>query len=1101
MIKLGSLVQSSNNTLGIGKVIEVSGGSIVVEYFSTIGQRWQEPLPLQSLSEVILRPQTRCYVQLKEQDKYKWVIGRISGWDEDIQRYEIDLPGQKSIIKSEQEVYVRCNLTIKDPVETLAIKAHETPYLHQKRSALIRCLIQQRAVSRGMSGLISSNIHLYPHQVEVIRQVLQDSVQRYVLADEAGLGKTIEAGVILRQYLLDEPEKKVVVLVPGKLLQQWKSELENKFYIFSFPTRVVVLAYEDSSKINAQKNIGLLILDEAHHIAAMANSQDSKLRQNFEAYKYLAHRSEHLLLLSASHILQREQELLVLLHLLEPTTYQLNNLEDFQQKIDKDKLLAQLISSLINEENTSNVHNSLKQLQALLPEDKYLLTLLGKWEDGLKGDSPAHTQILKEICTYANENYRLYTRILSNRRACLEDNTFNRNITPKEEYDLDERSPDIDELLERWRTIAPKQQAYQRIFLLLFLASGTWLGILERVIAARQSGVRHPLLLKEFSSDDINLLTQTPQFEGEEEVLTSLRQVINQPSEDGDRIELLKIIILYRLSEIFGLQSFRSDLGKLSERIRQRISRPIPGDYLPKIVIFTSFGQTCLEIARSLANAFDTKTIAVHQSEQSWVEIEKNLQQFYSNPNCFILICDASAQEGHNFEFVDWVINFDLPWQPHQLEQRITRFDRIGRSKNIDFTVLVGADLDDSLHYAWYQLLKEGFSIFTESITNFQLNDELSHLEQSLFQLGAIGLLKQVESIKNIIAQAQFHVISGHKLNKSLRGENNATFFPELNSYDLNHLEIKRAIEGWIDNLLKFKSVYHPDLADVKYYQATKYTLVPLNELKSRFINSNLNQFGTYNRQLANHNPGIKLYRIGEGLVDALSSYIEWDDRGQAFALWRQDSSWDSSEGMEWFGFQCNYLVEFNLEKVQQIFTDYQLDNSRFNILKRQVDALFPPLIETIFIDARSQMLREVQDELLLSILQRPYQKDKTSHGLQDHNLAKERLGIIDNFIAPTNWSKVCQEVGNTSRTLLTQRQHLIQLCQRYAHLAEQKLAPRIEQLSLRLNTQTWDNTLAEELKIERLLKSAIVQGIHQPQLQLDSVGFIVISAHSPTPF
>lgn len=77
----------------------------------------------------------------------------------------------------------------------------------------------------------------------------------------------------------------------------------------------------------------------------------------------------------------------------------------------------------------------------------------------------------------------------------------------------------------------------------------------------------------------------------------------------------------------------------------------------------------------------------------------------------------------------------------------------------------------------------------------------------------------------------------------------------------------------------------------------------------------------------------------------------------------------------------------------------------------------------------------------------------------------------------------------------------MIQLCQRYAHLAEQKLAAKVEQLNLRLNTQAWDNTLAEELKIERLLKSAIVQGIHQPQLKLDSVGFIVISAHSPTHF
>jgi len=87
--------------------------------------------------------------------------------------------------------------------------------------------------------------------------------------------------------------------------------------------------------------------------------------------------------------------------------------------------------------------------------------------------------------------------------------------------------------------------------------------------------------------------------------------------------------------------------------------------------------------------------------------------------------------------------------------------------------------------------------------------------------------------------------------------------------------------------------------------------------------------------------------------------------------------------------------------------------------------------------------------------------------------------------------------VRDTSKTLLTQRQGFIQLCKHHALIAEKKLAHRVEQLNLRLHTQTWDNALAEELKIERLLKFAIVQGIHQPELQLNSVGFIVLSGQS----
>ncbi|OUL36348.1 helicase [Nostoc sp. T09] len=1096
MIKLGSLVKSSNNALGIGKVVDMTHGDILVEYFCSPGQRLQKSLPLNSLSQVKLQHQTRCYIKLKNQDK--WIIGRIFAWDEDIEKYQIDLPDKKTVIITEQEIYVRCNLAIKDPIETLAIKGHETPYLHDRRLALRKCLVKQRAVSRGMTGLISANINLYPHQVEVVRRVLEDVTQRYLLADEGGLGKTIEAGVILRQYLLDEPKKGAVVLVPGNLLPQWRNELEKKFYISNFPKRVVVLAFDDVHKINPKANIGLLIIDEARQIAAMANSQETAVRQRFETYKHLAHRSERLLLLSGSPVLSHEQDFLVMLHLLEPKTYKLDNLADFHAQTQSLQLLGRVILSLRKDTNPSNIKSNLEQLQNLLPEDKYLLNLIEACQNCLQTNSSEQDTIIQAICTHISDTYRLHRRVLCNRRTGVKDVIFNRQIIPKEEYDLDERSFDIHELIEKWRTVAPKQEDYRRIFLLLFLAAGTWLGILEQVIAARLSGIRHPELIKEFGNDDVNILAQTPKFTGEEEILASLRQIIAQPSEDGDRIELLKIILLYRLSEILGLQSFRSNINQLSERIKQRIQRPIPGDSWPKIVIFTGFKQSCLEIARCLSMTFGAASVATHQSEQSLAQVEKNLNQFQSNPNCFILVCDSSGEQGHNFQFIDWMINFDIPWAPNQLEQRIGRIDRIGRSTDVNFTVLVGADLEDSLHSAWYHLLKDGLIIFNQSIASFQfyISRKLPELETTLFQSGASGLLQATATIQQEISQEEIKLSEENALDEINPQEHGSTYFQELDDYDSQHLEIKRAMEGWITQALHFKSVYSPELQDVNSYQATKQTLISVDEFKTHFANSNIDQFGTYNRRVANQNSGVKLLRIGEALVDSLLKYVEWDDRGQAFAIWRQDASWDTPKGKEWFGFQCNYLVQGNLKGAEKILADSQLDSFQYNIWKRRVDALFPPVIKTIFIDARSEVLCDVQDELLLNILQRPYSKDKNSKGAQDYNLAKERLEIIDNFVAANNWQNICYQVRDTSKQLLTERLDFIELCGHYAQVAEQKLAQRVEQLRLRLKRETGNNTLAEELKIETALSAAILNGIRQPEIQLDSVGFIVVSGH-----
>lgn len=269
-----------------------------------------------------------------------WVIDRISAWDEESEHYQIDLPDKKTIFATEEEIYVRCNRLRANPIEILAIKGHETPYFHDRRLAFYKCLIQQRAVSRGMTGLLSANIELYPHQVEVVRRVLEDPVQRYLLADEVGLGKTIEAGAILRQYLLDESSGDAAVIAPQYLVEQWRTELE-KFYISHFPNRVKVVAVEDVSQLSPNAKLGFLILDEAHNIAAMAKSSDSLQRKCFERCKILAHKSDRLLLLSATPVVNREQDFLAMLHLLDPTAYQLDDLDGFAIAFKNAKILVE----------------------------------------------------------------------------------------------------------------------------------------------------------------------------------------------------------------------------------------------------------------------------------------------------------------------------------------------------------------------------------------------------------------------------------------------------------------------------------------------------------------------------------------------------------------------------------------------------------------------------------------------------------------------------------------------------------------------------------------------------------------------------------------
>jgi len=1109
MIKLGSLVRclttscsvsTHYNYLGIGKVTELTNLDATVEYFCSVGQRFSKTIPLNSLQRVKLPHQTRCYFWSESQQR--WLIGRIFDWDESRHQYQIDLPDKLTVLACEREVYVRCNLPIADPIEILAMKGHETPYFHNKRSRFVQCLVEQRTVSRGMTGLVSANIELFPHQVEVVRRVLEDPIQRYLLADEVGLGKTIEAGVILRQYLLDEPHGRALVLVPQYLLEQWRQELEDKFYLYHFWNRVQLLAVDDLDRIRLNEGFGCLILDEAHRIAAMATSSVAAQQRCFETCKRLAHKSDRLLLLSATPVLNHEQDFLAMLHLLDPTTYQLDDLEGFRARVQKRQEIGRVLLSFKEGAKPFVLKTKLTQLRNLFSKDTYLLNLADELQTNLQNqEAPAvkRDKIVQTIRTHISDTYRLHRRMLRNRRAAVEDVLFDRNTIPKAEYDLDERSYQIHELIDEWRTIAPNQQ-YSRIFLLLFRASSTWLGILKQVIEGRLNRVSHPGLIQEFGAEDVRILIETPKFTGEEEILHAIFNILQQPSEDGDRLELLKIILLYHLSEFFGLQSYQKDTTQLLERVRQRLRRPFSTDRFPKVVIFTSFVQTCSEIVRYLSKFLGEGSIASHQFRASREQVEQHIRKFKNNPQCFILVSDFSGEEGRNLQFADGLIHFDLPWSPNRLEQRLGRLDRIGGKMRVKSWLLAGPDLPDSPQEAWYQLLKEGFGIFEQSIASLQfyVDEKLPELEAILFQSGAARLIEMIKPLQKGIQAEQVKISEQNVLDGIEASDENAVqYFQALEQFDDHHQKSEKATEGWICSALDFQRIDDPNLPGVRRYKPTERTLIPVSDLRARFT-PYANESGTYNRRLANKYSGINLYRIGEGLIEELASYIHWDDRGQAFAMWRHDQSWDSGEGMEWVGFRFDYAVEADLSVVRQVVKNEGLNNFNEKALRRRADALFPPKIETIFLDDQMNIVENTE---LLSILQRPYFGKSSVY--RDYNLAKKRLSILDEFIDPGKWADFCREARRISEDLLRDHPSFIELCEQRGKSATLKLENRLNQLQLRFNRlskreQISDSGLTKELSTEGALSQGLLKGIYCPRISLDSVGFIIVSGRHP---
>lgn len=301
-LKIGSFVQAGGRLarLGVGKVVGRSGGQATVEYFHSVVRRTTETVSLTELSVLTkVASQTRCYIPREDGT---WRLGRIGRLVDG--EYEVFFRQGQVEFLPPSSFLVRSAGLDEDPIETLAYKGHDTPYFHDRRFRFVRSLIRQRAAARGMTGLLSSRVRLFPHQVEVARRVLEDPVQRYLLADEVGLGKTIEAGVVLRQYLLDEPDGRAIVLVPPLLVDQWTDELESKFLLSRLgENRFEVVSAEDIGTGLPPVRTGLAIIDEAQNVASWAFSADPVSSRRYREFERLCVAVPRVLLLSATPVL------------------------------------------------------------------------------------------------------------------------------------------------------------------------------------------------------------------------------------------------------------------------------------------------------------------------------------------------------------------------------------------------------------------------------------------------------------------------------------------------------------------------------------------------------------------------------------------------------------------------------------------------------------------------------------------------------------------------------------------------------------------------------------------------------------------------------
>lgn len=414
-LTIGALVVSRGfRDLGVAKIADMGQGRVMIEWFDSIANPIAHSAEVEPEDLTFWRPidQTRVWFR---QDQ--WRVGRIM--EHEFDRVRVRQPGGVDVWIGREQIFVRWNRPLEDPVPVMQACGMESPYHFTVRSRFVAAMLEQHAACRGISALPSAAIKIVDHQVDAVARVLSDPVQRYLLADEVGLGKTIEAGLLIRQRLLNNPEAVIRIVVPSQIEDQWATELEEKFFIDDFPLAIVEInASEDPEawRLDRDAPPDLLVIDEAHHVAAW-ESGPSALRRRYKNASTLAHQASSLLVLSATPVAHHERTFLAMLHLLDPENYRLRGLDDFRRRVNARHELSRAMVLFRPGQQLRRMRRNADNLRGLLGSDELALRLL---DEIVKSDDDEIQDVINRRITALRsalaERHRIYHRMIRHRR-------------------------------------------------------------------------------------------------------------------------------------------------------------------------------------------------------------------------------------------------------------------------------------------------------------------------------------------------------------------------------------------------------------------------------------------------------------------------------------------------------------------------------------------------------------------------------------------------------------------------------------------------------------------------------------------------------------
>ena len=493
-----------------------------------------------------------------------------------------------------------------------------------------------------------SQIDPLPHQIEAVyHYILRNPRLRFLLADDPGAGKTIMAGLVLKELKYRGLVTRTLIVVPGHLKEQWQREMREKFgEHFPIVDRGIINAYwgrnvwaelpqaitsmdflkqDDVRPGVAEVRWDLVIVDEAHKMAAYRYGEKTKKTERYQLGELLSRRTSYLLFLTATPHRGDPENFRLFLDLLEPGMFA------------DTSLLAESIESHDNPLFLRRLKEDLTDFERrpLFPP-RHVHTIKYRLSDDEKRLYNGVTRYVQRHFNRAlqkeKRNVAFALTILQRRLA---------SSTRAIRRSLERRKKRLEELLKRGRIIQEE---------------GVWDEEELEDLAERERWREEELLEK---------LTDAETLEELEEEIAKLGELIQLAREVERRREETKLV---RLREVIEDEKLRTTDTKLLIFTESRDTL----EYLVENLRQWGFSVTSIHGGMNLDRRIAAEHEFRHQAQ--------------------VMVSTEAGGEGINLQFCWLMVNYDIPWNPNRLEQRMGRVHRYGQQKEVHIYNLVAAD-------------------------------------------------------------------------------------------------------------------------------------------------------------------------------------------------------------------------------------------------------------------------------------------------------------------------------------------------------------------------------------------------------------------------